>query len=265
MNNEQLNEFIAHTVSQTVAQTITSVTNALPIGHQANADRARAEHPGTFDGIRDKLDNWIQHMETYLSICNTPRLRWASHGYAALTGAAYGFMARQLHTQDQEIGAMSWEDFVTTLRTHLRDPLTQLQLIERLGQLRMRYSLDGYIREFHELIEKLDEGSDIYLVAMFINGLPADYARFIRQQMPNTIYDAIHAARTFAGTLGTSHAPCPPPQHRPAPRSLPAPTIASNPNAMQIDTIRSASLRPLSHEERERLRSAHACFRCRKE
>jgi len=191
MNTEELIKLITLTVRETL--------NNAPQAGQKAQDRARIEHPGTYDGKAENMKTWILKMETYLTMCNTPKELWASHGYTSLTGLAYDFFTRALSSlpEDENIKCVSWNNFVTILKKQFEDPHSEEHYFNKLLELKTKSNIEDYIHEFQETASRIGNCPEKILVNLFTRGLNPECAKFTCLQQPSGLYDAIHIARTF--------------------------------------------------------------------
>lgn len=156
----------------------------------------------------------------------------------------------------------TWTEFKTRLLAVFGDPDRRLRAAHDLRALKQKTSASAYAAEFMSLalITKWDEQAQI---DQFYDGLkdnvklviaqgvfPADLNSMVSEavRIDGRLFEAQTRAKRF-GSMGN-------PFHRPqAPRR--------DPNAMDVDAASSTPLSRLTPEERDRLRKAGRCFRCR--
>jgi len=261
MNHEELIKLISTTVAETL-------NNAPQWKNSVTQDHAKIEHPGTYDGKASDLNTWILKMKNYLTMCNTPEDIWASHGYASLKGLAHEYFTRMLRElpEGRSINCITWSDFVAILKQQFDDPYSNDHHLDKLVNLKMKTNLEGYIQEFQETATRIGECPESILVNFFTRGLNAECAKYARLQKPNTVFEAIHIARTFTSitdkTQEITTQRYNPNRHSQFNRPFYPAQPANRFIPMEIDAFQYQKNQRVANQERQWNRRKIQCFKC---
>ena len=217
--------------------------------------------PSTFSGSpTEDVNAWLFRVKQYCKLLAVPETNYALFASTYLEGNAIAWW--RAHVEDAEANLVTaittWDEFQTALSRQFTIVNASDAARDRLLILRQTSSVEEYVREFRNtivhIVPKLTVEDQIH---RFGAGLKFHIGAEVRLRRPTTLNDAIVIATTY-DYLGHSR----PQFYDPNPTSSSShvgPTPKSNP--MEVDAIR---LAPLTVQERDALRRANACFRCRK-
>lgn len=247
--------------------------------------------PPRFSGKASDTRCWLNQIRTYLalskqSLDDPTCVVWAS---TLLDGtAAQWFQALQAQTYGAlHAGFANWEEFEAAVRNQFEERFPADRARDRLATLKQRTSVAAYVSEFTSLLVHLPmrhEGDNLH---SFMRGLKPHLAEKVAMAMPETLQAAIDVALKADGAamhvLRLHRVPPPSTSHRsdPTPMELnhvaahtPSRSSSSTADVAAIHVTTappsrrpfssSAPLKPLTPEERARLREQNKCFRCRK-
>ena len=248
----------------------------------ANNDRVRTlasvlkpQKPKPYEGAIDAIAclNFIESQAEYFEIVELSTDLWVKYTVLSLTGDAKAWWRDSKLTQDTP-----WATFKQAFINQFTPPDTANSARRELSQLRQKkLSVAEYTAKFRRLsrlIPNLDLDTALF---MYLAGLESETSKQVRLSQPSTLDEAISKATIVHSIL-----------YPIAPTALP--TVPSTPIAspstaepMDIDSMRvlinnlvaltgattdianiRQPLHKLNDREREQLRRAGKCFRCRK-
>jgi Ty3 transposon capsid-like protein/Zinc knuckle len=166
---------------------------------QATTSLLKPLKPQKFKGGRG-VTTWLFQLEQYFLVLGTQldTQKIAFAGSMLEESAASWWMAMHIAAQNG-MGLLphTWEHFKQCIKQRFQ-PIEESEMArQRLRKLTHTGSIRRYILEFNELvlqIPSMDEGTKM---DNFIFGLKPDVRRWIRQQRPHTLLDAITLAEEF--------------------------------------------------------------------
>jgi hypothetical protein len=177
---------------------------------------------------------------------------------------------------------VSWSEFTSELLAHFQPANSQDIAADELINLRQTGSVLQYVMDFKRLKGEAHMSDDNFAKRMFINGLKTNLRQELKVRAPASLDEAIKLAERLECQQRVSQPPAQ--QHyepmeidniewRTVPVRKPAPklrqpqtpqTTYSPPATYPTPTYATRQPRaPLTPEERQRLRMAGACFKCR--
>ena len=245
--------------------------------------------PETFDASKagNRADNWLFQLNEYFNACNVHNdLERVAYAGAMLRGAAATWW-RQRRTYAAS-GAMAditiWSQFCNELRTQFTVINAEKIARDQLAALKQTGAVQSYAIKFRDITIQIPDITDKEKMDRFVRGLKPRLQHELAIHEPPTLDDAIRLAERIDAvdfswqqrgyrTPSTDHH-----HSRPEPMELgyietkPLPyradaDINSHSRALRpnLDSKPPAPYRkPLTDEDRQRLRKAGACFKCRK-
>lgn len=249
----------------------------------------RPAKPDTFDGSKpgNRVDSWLFQINEYFNACGVHNdLERVAYAGAMLRGAASTWW-RQRRTH-AAAGVMAdvttWHQFSTELRAQFTIVNAVKVARDELAALKQTGAVQSYAIKFRDITLQIPDITEQEKLDRFVRGLKPRLQRELAIREPATLDDAIRMAeridvldfswqqRNYRAASADSHRSRPEPMelgnietkalaaiHRTRddthPRAL-QPSLESKPRAPYR--------KPLTDEDRERLRKAGACFKCRK-
>jgi hypothetical protein len=244
--------------------------------------------PDTFDGSKpgNRVDSWLFQLNEYFSACGVHNdLERVAYAGAMLRGAAgTWWRQRRTHAAAGMSDVSTWHQF----STELRDQFTIVNAVkvarDELAALKQTGAVQNYAIKFRDITLQIPDITDQEKLDRFVRGLKPRLQRELAIREPATLDDAIRMAeridvldfswqqRSYRAASADNHRSRPEPMelgnietkalaaiHRTSdnthPRAL-QPSLESKPRAPYR--------KPLTDEDRQRLRNAGACFKCRK-
>jgi Retrotransposon gag protein/Zinc knuckle len=260
-------EVLAQHLAQ-LQQQVASIQAHHHVAHDPHHQGAKPNKPPTYNGARDMalLQSWVFSMKRYLTLTATPPHVMVELASTFLVDAANTWYqswevayTNYLHIHKPEEPAIPWDDFVTHITNNFKPPNHQQNLRDRWFNLKQITTVADYVTEFKAIRLQLnvtdEEGLD-----KFVRGLRHDVRREVLVRGPTTITDAIDIADRYHSAMVDFD--------RPSARQFPPLQAYERPTGiapMEIDSISFSRppLTKLTGEERDQLRLARACFRCR--
>lgn len=209
----------------------------------------------TFRGDRhDNMDtiDWLQRIKNYMEMAQIPSRKWVNFAAVHLEGPALTWWFSRRKDEELPTWPVFEEEFV---RAFVKGS-TEVEI--RLELLDLKYTdLRSYTAQFRKLTMLLPKASEADKIALYMWHLPLRLQRELRYRMPNTfdhaeqIADALENASRHNGN------------RQQPPRNGIHDHRNRETDAMEIDSI-TRSIKPLSGPEKEALKKAGGCFRCRK-
>jgi hypothetical protein len=218
--------------------------------------------------------NWISQWETYFKFVPLDDLERASYASTTLEGAAVVWWNDFKAIKGDSV---SWSEFTSELLAHFQPANSQDLAADELINLRQSGSVLQYVMDFKRLKAEARMVDDNFAKRMFINGLKSSLRQELKVRAPPTLDEAIKLAERLECQQRVSPPPAPiqsqhwepmeidniewrtVPSRRQPPRARPVSPAAPSPNTQRSTPPRA----PLTPEERQRLRAARSCFKCR--
>jgi hypothetical protein len=222
------------------------------VGHVINI---KPERPPPFCGTKkESLEGWIFQMEQYCHLLPVPvenRIIFSATFFrdnAILWWRAY---YRTIVWEGPQANIPDWNEYVTALRQQFVPVNIAVNAYDRLRRLTQRTSVNQYSHDFRSIMLDLPEMDQATRLNFYIQGLKDNICPLVAIQQPADLTTAeAMAERVDSVTFRPSNRTT---GYR-TPQRAPGGTVA-----MEIDAIGK-----LTDTERERLRKAGGCFRCRK-
>jgi hypothetical protein len=190
----QFNTFMAHQ-AEFQRQVLTAQTQAR-MPHKKKGD------PPTFNGkASEDLELWIfsteQYYAQYREGMNRDSSDFVDTIFANLGPCAQTWFRDFKLSLGQE-QPVTWSLFKTKIRERFRDSNFQQKVMPKLYELRWQGSQQGYTTRFLHLLSQLDEESPEFVKRwLYQQNLRQETSRFVSQNVPETLQDAIELAQRF--------------------------------------------------------------------
>lgn len=222
-----------------------------------------------YDGARDPsiLNAWIEAMEMRLDALKVPEKEMIRFAAFHLTGAAMSWFSA---IRDTITDTHTWFHFLVMLRNTFMPPNYINMLATKMEQLKQTTSVLEYALEFEEIRRQLpknymSEGQAVY---KFTHGLKPLIQRSLALKWPETLTEAIQSADRVDQSIIEGQNFLRFVTNRNVPRSQRTERNMQHMFTPQLDAegdvIMANTLQKLSPADREKLRKAGICFRCRK-
>jgi hypothetical protein len=206
--------------------------------------------------------NFIENQEEYFEIVGLNRDMWVKYTAVNLEDDAKAWW------RDSGLTMTSpWKVFHDAFVTYHTPPNSVAAARQELDKLKQnQLSVKDYTHRFRRLLRLIPNIDSDTALFMYMKGLEPETSKEVRLRQPTTMAQAVHQASIVHGIL-----------HPVAPTVFPTQAQAQpTTEPMDIDAMRTLlanftnhfnshqRLGRLTDAERERLRKAGACFRCRK-
>ena len=178
------------TPGEVVGQTAQEKDSGLIRGMEQLSVRAGVPHKFA-GGEGEDLDSWIFKMERLFHKIGVKeeevKLDLACEG---LEGTAFQFF--QIQARAGKL--MSWTQLTMDLKrrfNHLKSPM-QLRL--KLQDVKLETSLEKYVNEFLELVNRIPDMSESESIVAFMGGLSGHLQKRMMQEKPNSLEEAVEIA-----------------------------------------------------------------------
>lgn len=281
---EQLEATLANlSLDDATKAAINNAVSAVLGSTSANNDRLRTiasvlkpQKPTPYDGAIDAIAclNFIDSQQEYFQIVELHEASWVKYTVLSLTGDAKAWWRDSKLSPDT-----TWNVFKQAFIKQFTPPDTANAARRELSQLRQkRLSVAEYTTRFQRLarlIPNLDTDSGLF---MYLNGLEPETSKQVRLHQPSSLDEAISKATIVHSILYPTaptaipmapNTPAAPAQTTPEPMDLDAMRVLLNNLAALSGATTSIAnfrqpLHKLNDRERDQLRRAGKCFRCRK-
>lgn len=233
--------------------------------------------PSTYSGERkhSTLEAFVGSVDSYFALtnCQPPYIYWTLKQLFKDEAATWF----RFYFSESKANTLTWE----TVRSELRSYFTPInythQLLDRYTNVRQVTSVDDYTSRFNAIgLELLDNGyalPDAIILDKYVRGLKPQTRLQVQLENPQTFHEAIRLATTYDAIRFPKQFEAPRDGSRiQSPFFQPRYEAVGEP--MQIDALNTNKSKPrkfqerltkLSLEERTRLRSIGACFKCREQ
>jgi hypothetical protein len=231
---------------------------SVPSATETASESTRFTLPDVFAGKPgEDPATWVFSCEQYFKLKPTDDTRRVDIAVSLLRESA--LLWWRMRCQDGEEGrraAMTWSEFGAALQQQFT-PVNQAATARaRLRTLTQRTSVAEYAVELRELLLRLPRMPEDEKIDKFVSGLQPRIKAEVALKQPTTLDQAIRIADTLdsLASWGANG-------HVPRGTKRPAPSRQASPGGAPTNVV--DKLQPLTSQEREQLRSADACFRCR--
>jgi hypothetical protein len=200
--------------------------------------------PTPFHGKKgESIDTWIGKAERYFELCqmnnSATRTRYA---VAYLEGNAALWW--QNHIRETLMPISQWDDLKTALVEQFKPVNSSKIARDNLAKLRQSTSVQAYIHTFRAITLEIDDIAESEKLDRFIRGLKDRVRQEVELQEPTMLDQAARIAERY-DTIAFTYRPR---------------TESKGVIPMELDSIQR---KPLTKEEREKLRREGGCFYCR--
>jgi Ty3 transposon capsid-like protein/Zinc knuckle len=227
--------------------------------------------PRSFSGKKDHnvIESWVSSVNSYFALTNVqPPYIYHYLNTLFVGEAAIWF---RYHYPETVASTLTWEQVRENLHSFFIPPNKDRRLQDQWAQLRQLTSVSDYIARFCSLAMQLPAQQDNMMIHKFIRGLKSKTRMELELKDPQSLNEAFHLADRFDSIVYQQKFN----NFTNKPLSKPTVNIQyEDGEPMQLDTFRTMapkvnkntpkSLQPLSTEERTRLQSIGACFKCRR-
>lgn len=226
------------------------------------------------------MDTWLFQVNLYFAVLSQASDKdkiLFTAGY--LTGPAATWW--QLQCQGLPPGTLpasitTWADFSNALKGQFT-PVNQVRIArDQLANLKQITTVKRYVNEFNTLSLKIPDLSDVERIDRFLRGLKPKVRAEVELRSPTDFSAACSMAERVDTLCFPSHSAGYPPSNNFSSSTY----RSSGPTPMELDTMKvrssamartkapshfspSAAPKPLTQEDRERLRKFNGCFYCR--
>lgn len=231
----------------------------------------RPPRPRTFSGKKDHnvVESWVSSVNSYFALTNIqPPYIYHYLNTLFVGEAAIWF---RYHYPETVASTLTWEQVCGNLRGFFIPPNKDRRLQDQWAQLRQFTSVSDYISRFCSLAMQLPTQQESIMVHKFIRGLKSKTRMELELKDPQSLNEAFRLADRFDSIVYQQKF------NNFIDKPFVKPTVHvqyEDGEPMQLDTLRtmkpkvskdtSKPLQPLSTEERTRLQSIGACFKCRR-
>ena len=227
--------------------------------------------PRTFSGKKDHnvIESWVSSVNSYFALTNVqPPYTYHYLNTLFVGEAAIWF---RYHYPETVAPTLTWEQVRENLRSFFIPPNKDRRLQDQWAQLRQLTSVSDYITRFCSLAMQLPAQQDSIMVHKFIRGLKSKTRMELELKDPQSLNEAFRLADRFDSIVYQQKFN----NFIDKPSIKPAINVQyEDGEPMQLDTFQTMtpkvnknthkSLQPLSAQERTRLQSIGACFKCRR-
>jgi hypothetical protein len=208
--------------------------------------------PEAFAGRKgESIEGWISQMEQYFKLCNVTDSNYqANYGSSCLKDNASVWWRNYIKKTQVE----DWESFKKAIIAQFKPVNASKIARDKLAKLRQTKSVQDYVYAFRATILEIEDISESETLDRFIRGLKDKTRQEVELRDPETMDEAARIAERYDTiAFKTSNT------FRPSAKSYQE-YDDKGVRPMEIDAL---ERKPLTEDERERLRRIGGCFYCR--
>ena len=257
--------------ADTSPQTYGQMETPTPTQPRAPFSDVKPPRPRTFSGTKDHnvIESWVSSVNSYFALTNIqPPYIYHYLNTLFVGEAAIWF---RYHYPETVASTLTWDQVCQNLRSFFIPPNKDRRLQDQWAQLHQLTSVSDYIAQFCSLAMQLPTQQDSIMIHKFIRGLKSKTRMELELKDPQSLSEAFRLADRFDSIV----------YQQKFNTFIDKPSVKPTVNfqyesgePMQLDTFRtmtskvtkntSKPLQRLSTEERTRLQSMGACFKCRR-
>lgn len=245
--------------AQARAQAEAAVAQLQTATAQARVERPKPKRPEVFKGNRNEdPGRHLKAFEAYvkrLGLLSTAD-KWTEF-FLTLDGSAYQWsQAFERDFRPLTDASLLWSKVEEEFKNRFEFRNKSETARDKLAKIKQVSGVQAYIKAFEGLSNQISDMDENERRHRFIAGLKPAVNSWVRKFRPTTYFQATELAADFDASQ----------QHEPSRRFFPpsrgAPAHDTQSDPMDVDAVN--TFPKLTSEERERLRAANGCFRCRK-
>ena len=242
--------------------------------HHSLSSSFKPIRPPHYNGVKSHtvVENWIAAADSYFILTRAePEQIYHCLNTILTDTAAIWFRYRYRATPPQTI---SWPTVREEIRSYFIPPNKDRRLLDQWAELRQTTTVADYVAKFYELGMQVPEMSRGLLLDKFLRGLKHKTRMELELKDPKSLEEAIRLADRYDSIVFTKGANWnkkyygeSTPEYEPGGEPMLIDALhTKNPKSKSPEKPSKGQpvLHKLTDEERNRLRSLGACFKCRK-